>query len=298
MARTVISFPSSKNGEFCCWPPGSQWALELFTGLAQVGGGCGSFIEAPGCLRRCLFCLWWSSFFKLLSLLCTSDCLIIWGATVMQVWNGQVLLLLLITRNEGQRINGEALNKAGKVDLFYFCTLEIFGKAILCIRKGRLGPGGFAGPGRSLDDDSLELEVTGGPWVSTITSRKTMLSLRSVGLAVTFCRNNSVFEIISVVFVINYLRVFCEWTERSPERWALMKRTQLLSGTTLLGMEPRSRVFRDALDGPHGILSTIATGRSFQVPLQWYHLHSHLLSESAENVVKKLLPCAWPCAQY
>lgn len=46
-------------------------------------------------------------------------------------------------RNEGQRLNGEALNKAGNIDLFYFYKLEAFERAILCIWKGHLGPGGF-----------------------------------------------------------------------------------------------------------------------------------------------------------
>ena len=57
-----------------------------------------------------------------------------------------------------------------------------------------------------------------------------MLSLRSVRPTV-FCRNNSTFEI---VWTISW------FSERSPERgYALSKMTQVLSGMTLLRMEPR-----------------------------------------------------------
>lgn len=84
----------------------------------------------------------------------------------------------------------------------------------------------------------------GGPLVSKITSTK-IISLRSFGLALVFCRNNSMFEITSIIFI------FCKWTERSPERWSgLSKMTQLLSAMTLLGTEPQSLVFHAALDGP------------------------------------------------
>lgn len=88
----------------------------------------------------------------------------------------------------------------------------------------------------------------GGPLVSKITSTE-IISLRSFGLALVFCRNKSMFEITSVIFI------FCKWTERTPERWSdLRKMTQLLSAMPLLGTEPQSLLFHAALDGPRKIL--------------------------------------------